>query len=76
LCADREVGCLELLDDFIERVVRLDSSTNAVVVRDFERARDRARKADCAPGADAARSLHGVPMTIKESFALAGTPTR
>jgi amidase len=75
LVRDREVGCLELLDYFIERVERLDSSTNAVVVRDFERARDRARKADSAPAADAARPLHGVPMTIKESFALEGTPT-
>jgi len=75
LVRDREVGCLELLDYFIDRVVRLDASTNAVVVRDFERARDRARKADSAPVGDAARPLHGVPMTIKESFALEGTPT-
>jgi amidase len=75
LVRDRKVGCLELLDYFIDRVVRLDSSTNAVVVRDFDRARDRARKADSAPPADAARPLHGVPMTIKESFALEGTPT-
>jgi amidase len=42
LVRDREVGCLELLDYFIERVTRLDPSTNAVVVKDFERARDRA----------------------------------
>jgi amidase len=75
LVRDREIGCLELLDYFIDRVVRLDSSTNAVVVRDFQRARERARKADSAPPADAAKPLHGVPMTIKESFALAGTPT-
>lgn len=75
LVRDREVGCLELLDYFIGRVERLDASTNAVVVRDLERARDRARKADSAAAEDAARPLHGVPMTVKESFALEGTPT-
>ncbi len=75
LVRDREIGCLELLDYFIGRVSRLDPAINAVVVKDFDRARERARKADSASSADAARPLHGVPMTIKESFALEGTPT-
>ena len=33
----REIGCLELLDHFIARVVALDGPINAVVVRDFDR---------------------------------------
>ena len=41
-----EIGCLELLDHFIARVERLDGRTIAVVVRDFERARSRARALD------------------------------
>jgi len=35
------IGCLELLDHYIARVERLDDHTNAVVVRDFDRARNR-----------------------------------
>ena len=68
----RQVGCLELLDHFIARVERLDGALNAVVVRDFDRARDRARLLDNAP---ATGPLHGVPMTLKESFNVAGLPT-
>jgi amidase len=72
----REVGCLELLDHFIDRVERLDPKINAVVVHDFERARERARLLDNAVGRSGPFGpLHGVPMTIKESFHLAGTPT-
>ena len=68
----RQVGCLELLDHFIARVERLDGALNAVVVRDFERARVRAQALD---GQAAAGPLHGVPMTVKESFNVAGLPT-
>ena len=39
------ISCLELLDHFIARVERLDGRTNAVVVRDFDRARERAARA-------------------------------
>jgi amidase len=69
----REIGCRELLDHTIARVERLDSRINAVVVRDFERARTRAAKLDNA--ADRSAPLFGVPMTIKESFNIAGLPT-
>ncbi len=68
----RQVGCLELLDHFIARVERLDGALNAVVVRDFDRARTRARALD---GGMPAGPLHGVPMTVKESFNIAGLPT-
>ena len=40
------MSCLELLDHYIARIERLDGRTNAVVVRDFDRARERARKLD------------------------------
>ena len=70
-----EIGCVELLEQAIARVERLDPRINAVVVRDFERARRRARALDQAGGRDDAGPFFGVPMTVKESFDLAGLPT-
>jgi len=69
----REIGCLELLDHYIARIGRLDSRINAVVVRDFDRARARARAMDSH--SDRSAKLFGVPMTIKESYDVAGLPT-
>ena len=46
LVRTRQVSCVELLDIFIGRVERLDQRINAVVVRDFDVARERARRMD------------------------------
>lgn len=72
----REISAQALLRHQIERIERLDGDINAVVVRDFERAMASAREADAA----LARGqwlgpLHGLPMTVKESFNVAGLPT-
>ena len=72
----KKIGCLELLDLYLKRVARLNPKINAVVVLDDKRARERARKAD----RDAAKKdwwgpLHGLPMTVKESFDVEGLPT-
>jgi amidase len=73
---EREIGCVELLDYFLDRVVRFNPTVNAIVVLDVERARRRARDADAALARGVTVGpLHGVPMTIKESFQLEGTPT-
>ena len=69
----REIGCVELLDHYIGRVARWDGPINAVVVKDFDRARDRARALDRA--VDRSGALFGVPITVKESFDVAGLPT-
>ena len=69
----REIGCLELLDHYIARIERLDGPINAVVVRDFDRARVRARALDQMT--DRSAALFGVPMTVKESFDVAGLPS-
>lgn len=69
----RRIGCLELLDHHIARVETHDGALNAVVVRDFERARKRARAMDRK--GEITGPLHGVPMTVKESFDVAGLPT-
>jgi amidase len=44
--AARRVTSSELTDLYIRRIERHDGRLNAVVVRDFERARHRARPAD------------------------------
>jgi amidase len=72
----REISCAELLDYFIARDDKYGSEVNAIVVRDLDRARQRAAAADRALAqGETWGPLHGVPMTIKESFHLAGTPT-
>jgi len=68
-------SCLELLDHCIARVEQFDSRTNAVVVRDFDRARERARLLDRLRKDGRATPMFGVPMTVKESFNLEGHPT-
>lgn len=73
---EKEIGSLELTDYFINRIERYDGALNAVVVRDFERARDAARAADAALArGDLAGPLHGLPMTIKEAYDVAGLST-
>jgi len=72
----KKLGCLELLDLYLARVEKYDGALNAVVVRDFDRARTRARAADRALARRQIWGpLHGVPMTIKESYDVAGLPT-
>jgi len=72
----KEVGCLELLEYFLGRVERFNPALNAIVVLDADRARARAQEADEALArGENWGPLHGVPMTIKESFNVAGTPT-
>ncbi|MFA9200938.1 MAG: amidase family protein [Cypionkella sp.] len=64
---------LEAVDAAIARIEALDGPLNAVVVRDFERARAAANALGGQPHED--RPLFGVPMTVKESFDVAGLPT-
>jgi amidase len=76
LIQQKQISSFELTQYYIERIQRFDEALNAVVVRDFERALDRARLSDesLARG-NRLGSLHGVPMTIKESFDVSGLPT-
>jgi len=73
--ADRRVSSRELVDSAISRIEALDPKINAVVVRDFERARTAADAADAALAKGESRALLGVPMTVKEHYAVAGLPT-
>ena len=72
----KEIGCMELLDHNLARGERLNGPIYANVVLDAERARARAREADAALARGGTWGpLHGVPMTIKESFDIAGLPS-
>jgi amidase len=73
--AGGEVSAVELAEEAIARIERHDPTLNAVCVPDFERALDSARAADAARAAGDSRPLLGVPMTVKESFHMAGLPT-
>ena len=71
-----ETTSRELTEMYIERIERLDGAINAVVVRDFARARMAADAADRARAEGRPLGpLHGVPMTIKESYDIEGLPT-
>jgi amidase len=71
----KDFGARELLEHFLARVDRINPGLNAIVVQDRERARARADAADAAQGrGESLGPLHGLPMTIKESFDWAGTP--
>ena len=71
----KRVSALELTQDAIARIERLDASINAICVRDFSRALDAARAADEAIAKGEVRPLTGIPMTVKESYNIAGMPT-
>ncbi|HEV8439204.1 MAG TPA: amidase [Methylomirabilota bacterium] len=69
------VSSSELTDLYIRRIERHDGRLNAVVVRDFERARQRARAADDVAVRGERAPLLGLPITLKESFNVAGLET-
>ncbi|MBV8934826.1 MAG: amidase, partial [Alphaproteobacteria bacterium] len=70
---DRRIGCLELLDFYVARAERHNAALNAIVVWHVEQARARARAADAALArGERWGPLHGIPMTVKESFNIAG----
>ncbi len=61
-----------LCEAAIERIERLDGPINAIAIRDFDRARAAATEADAALAQGERRPLLGLPMTVKESFDVAG----
>ena len=73
--AAKQVSAVELAQDAIGRIERHDDKINAVCVRDFERGLAAARAADAALARGEARPLLGIPMTVKESYNVAGLPT-
>jgi len=75
LLARRELSAVEACDAAIGRIEARDGPINAVVVRDFDRARAAAKAADQAIARGESAPLLGVPITVKEAFNVAGLPT-
>lgn len=73
--AAKKVSAVELAQDTIARIERCDDKVNAVCVRDFSRGLDAAKAADAARARGDSKPLLGLPMTVKESFNVAGLPT-
>ena len=71
----RKISASELLEHTIARIEALDGPINAIIVRDFDRAREAARAADAALGRGERKPLLGIPVTLKEPFNVAGLPT-
>ncbi len=66
----------DALEHHIRRIERIDGGINAVVVRDFERAGEQADALDrLAAKGELSGPLHGVPVTVKESFNIGGLAT-
>ena len=71
-----DLSSREATEHLLARVEKLDGPINAVVTLDAERARAEANAADAAlaRGEDLG-PLHGVPMTVKDSFMTRGMRT-
>src|SRR5687767_5406967 len=70
----KAISATELLDLTLQRIDRYNPALNAIVWQCRDEAVARAKAADKALAAGkAAGPLHGVPVTIKESFAYRGS---
>ncbi len=69
------MSAAELTDQAIARIEARDGPINAVVVRDFDRARVQAKAADAALARGERGAVLGLPMTVKESHNVAGLAT-
>ena len=73
---DKEISAVEVLDAYLEQIAKHNDKINAIATLDAERAKTRAKEADEALARDENWGLlHGVPITIKDTFETAGLLT-
>src|SRR6476646_7400962 len=73
---EREISPVELIDEHLRQIAKHNSEINAFVVVFEEQARKAAKHAEAAVmRGQALGLLHGVPVTVKDSFDMAGLPT-
>ena len=71
-----EISSVELLDHYLNRVEKYNPEINAIICDQISKAKARAKEADAALAkGESWGPLHGVPMTVKESYNIAGLPT-
>lgn len=72
----KKVTSVELTEAYRTRIATHNPALNAVIYTDWDRALEQARARDAhLLRGEACGPLHGVPMTIKEAFDIAGMPT-
>jgi amidase len=71
----KHVSAVELLDLHLERIERFNGPLNAIVVKDFDRAREAAVAADAARARGDDGELLGLPLTIKDAIDVRGLPS-
>jgi len=73
---DRTVSPVELVEAHLRQIEKLNPKLNAFVLITADKAREEARSAEAAVmRGDRLGALHGVPVTVKDSFDMAGHPT-
>lgn len=73
---NKEVSSREVIDAHLEQIERVNPPLNAVVRVLAETARAEASKADQAIArGDSTGPFHGVPMTVKDAWEVAGVPS-
>ncbi|HVF43211.1 MAG TPA: amidase [Pyrinomonadaceae bacterium] len=70
---EREVSSAEVVEAHFKRIAEVNPKVNAIVLQTEEAARSRAKEADEALArGEVWGPLHGVPVTIKDAFEMAG----
>ena len=73
---ERRISPTELVDAHFRQIAKHNAQINAFVVLLEDEARNAARQSEAAiMRGEAVGPLHGVPVTVKDSFDIAGLPT-
>ena len=70
MLSSRSISALELVEEHVRRIEKLNPQLNAIIDFDADRVRDRARMLDLT--ASPRGPLHGLPVTVKSSISVAG----
>jgi fatty acid amide hydrolase len=71
-----DVSAREVVDAHLDRIEEVNGWLNALVWPRFDQARREADEADAArPRGEPLGPLHGLPITVKDQFDVAGLPT-
>ncbi len=73
--ASRQISAPELIEHIIAQIEAQNPSINAFIATYFEQARGEAHQSQSLLNDDQARPLEGIPVTIKDSLDIAGSPT-